>query len=106
MKKAKRMLRDNKGPGSSLDSDKVFLALLQYFNKFPSQLTTYRQLRDGVPTPRQTLDERLMQMAQHQENIWQWREGPQRRHRNLQPEARVWVKDQTRKTWSKSGTVM
>ena len=47
---------DNTGHGGSLNTDKVAVALLQYYNtplrdvnKSPAQLATGRQLRDGVP---------------------------------------------------------
>ena len=50
---------DNTGPGGSLDTDGVAIALLQYhntplrgINKSPAQLATGRQLRDGVPAHR------------------------------------------------------
>ena len=82
----------------------------------PAQLTTGRQLRDGVPTAKQnykvnqewqqTLEERETQMAQHHKEIRQQSLGQRRRRRRLQPGARVWVQDQTSKTWSKSGTVV
>ena len=82
----------------------------------PAQLTTGRQLRDGVPTAKQnykvnpewqqTLEERETQMAQRHEEIRQQSPGQRRRRRRLQPGARVWVQDQTSKAWSKSGTVV
>lgn len=123
VKTAKRMLRDNTGTSGSLDNDKVSLALLQYLNTplrggnmSPAQLTTGRQLRDGVPTAKQnykvnpewqqTLEERETQMAQRHEEIRQQSPGQRRRRRRLQPGARVWVQDQTSKAWSKSGTVV
>ncbi len=56
VKTAKRILMGNTGPGGSLNTDKVSMALLQYhntplrdINKSPAQLATGRQLRDGVP---------------------------------------------------------
>ncbi|XP_045127589.1 uncharacterized protein LOC123514057 [Portunus trituberculatus] len=59
VKTAKRIIRANTGNGSSLDTDKTSLAVLQYLNtplrsvnKSPAQLATGRQLRDGVPTAR------------------------------------------------------
>ncbi|XP_045111712.1 uncharacterized protein LOC123504872 [Portunus trituberculatus] len=123
VKTAKQILRDNTGPSGSLDNDKVSLALLQYFNTLlrkgnisPAQLTTGRQLRDGVPTAKQnyrvnqewqqTLEQREIQMAQrHKEIRWQ-SAGQHRRRRHLLPGARVWVQDHTTKAWSKSGTVV
>ncbi|XP_063859165.1 uncharacterized protein LOC135100132 [Scylla paramamosain] len=123
VKTAKRMLRDNTGTSGSLDNDKVSLALLQYLNTplrggnmSPAQLTTGRQLRDGVPTAKQnykvnlewqqTLEERETQMAQRHEEIRQQSPGQRSRRRRLQPGARVWVQDQTSKAWSKSSTVV
>ncbi|XP_076054512.1 uncharacterized protein LOC143033212 [Oratosquilla oratoria] len=123
VKTAKRILRDNTGTSGSLDNDKVSLALLQYLNTplregnaSPAQLTTGRQLRDGVPTAKQnykvncewqrTLEKRETQMAQHHAEIRQNSTGQRRRRRRLQPGARVWVQDQTSKAWSKSGTVV
>ena len=62
VKTAKRIIRDNTGPGGTLDCDRMSLALLQYLNtplrninRSPAQLATGRQLRDGVPTARQHL---------------------------------------------------
>ena len=55
VKTAKRILMDNTGPGGTLNTDKVSVALLQYhntplreINRSPAQLATGRQLRDGV----------------------------------------------------------
>ncbi|XP_064089208.1 uncharacterized protein LOC135203410 [Macrobrachium nipponense] len=60
VKTAKRIIRSNIGKGGSLDCNKASLAILQYlntppkgFDKSPAQLAIGRQLRDGVPTPRQ-----------------------------------------------------
>ena len=123
VKTAKRILRDNTGTSGSLDNDKVSLALLQYLNTplregnmSPAQLTTGRQLRDGVPTAKQnyrvnrewqrTLEERETQMAQRHEEIRHQSVGQHRRRHRLQPGARVWVQDQATKAWSKSGTVV
>ncbi|XP_063888882.1 uncharacterized protein LOC135115797 [Scylla paramamosain] len=117
VKTAKRMLRDNTGTSGSLDNDKVSLALLQYLNTplrggnmSPAQLTTGRQLRDGVPTAKQnykvnpewqqTQEKRERLMAQRHEEIRQQSPGQRRRRRRLQPGARVWVQDQTSKAWS------
>ena len=54
------VVMDNTGPGGSLNTDKVSVALLQYYNTplrdinlSPAQLATGRQLRDGVPADRQ-----------------------------------------------------
>ena len=80
VKTAKRVLMDNTGPGGTLDTDKVAVALLQYYNtplrdvnRSPAQLATGRQLRDGVPTDarhykininwRKTLRDREAQMT-------------------------------------------
>ena len=123
VKTAKRILRDNTGPSGSLDNDKVSLALLQYLNTplregnmSPAQLTTGRQLRDGVPTAKQNyrvnpewgeaLEERETRLAQHHDEIQLQSAGRRRQRRRLQPGARVWVQDQPTKRWSKSGTVV
>ena len=60
VKTAKRILMDNTGPGGSLDTDKVSVALLQYhntplrdINASPAQLATGRQLRDGIPASKE-----------------------------------------------------
>ena len=59
VKSAKRIIRDNTGPGGSLDTDAVARAILQYrntplpdFDVSPAQLLAGRQLRDTVPTLR------------------------------------------------------
>lgn len=60
VKAAKRMLRGNVGTDGQLNTRKVTQALLQYLNTplrdrdmSPAQLAAGRQLRNGVPAPRQ-----------------------------------------------------
>ena len=84
VKSAKRILMDNTGPGGSLETDKVSVALLQYhntplrdINKSPAQLAAGRQLRDGIPVDkrhyrvcrnwRSTLKERETKMTEEHE---------------------------------------
>ena len=98
MKTAKRILMDNTGPGGSLNTDKVSMALLQYLNnplrdinKSPAQLATGRQLRDGVPALKQhyrvnihwqkSLRDREVQMAETNDKLTMSGET----HRTLPP---------------------
>ena len=121
VKTAKRILMDNTGPGGSLNTDKVSVALLQYYNTplrdinlSPAQLATGRQLRDGVPADRQhykvnynwrrTLREREVKLAEAHKEVVR-KSGI---HRTLPPistGARVWVQNQTSLKWDRSGTV-
>ena len=57
VKTAKRVIRDNTGPGGTLDCDKAARALLQYRNTpikhlglSPAQVLFQRDLRDSLPT--------------------------------------------------------
>ena len=113
---------DNTGPGGSLNTDKVSVALLQYYNtplrginQSPAQLATGRQLRDGIPTDRKhynvsnnwkrTLRERETQMAEtHQELIN--KRGNSRVLPKISAGARVMVQNQLDNRWDKSGTIM
>ena len=56
VKAAKRMIRDNTGPGGSLDTDEVSRALLQYLNtplrgvtESPAKIVFGRAIRDSLP---------------------------------------------------------
>ena len=56
MKVGKKLLRDNVGPGGSLDTDKFMRAVMQYRNtpmqhcrRSPAQMVFVRQLRDFLP---------------------------------------------------------
>ena len=56
MKTAKRLLRDNMGPGGDLNNDRFIRAIMQYRNtpmqdcmKSPAQIVYGRQLRDFLP---------------------------------------------------------
>ena len=121
VKTAKRVLMDNTGPGGSLDTDKVAVALLQYYNtplrdvnRSPAQLATGRQLRDGVPADRKhykininwrkTLRDRETQMAEAHQNTVDKRKN----NRTLPPievGKRVHVKNQATNKWDRSGTI-
>ena len=121
VKTAKRILMNNTGPGGSLNTDKVSVALLQYYNTplrdinlSPAQLAIGRQLRDGIPVDRQhykvnynwrrTLREREVKLAEaHREVVRKSGE-----HRTLLPIStgkRVWVENQVSLKWDRSGTV-
>ena len=120
VKSAKRLLRDNTGPGGTLNTDKFSVALLQYLNtplrginKSPAQLATGRQLRDGVPAPKQhykvdvnwrkTLRDRELQMAESNQKIVD--KGTQKALSSIVPGSRVWVQNQASLEWDKSGVV-
>ena len=119
VKTAKRILMDNTGPGGSLNTDKVSVALLQYHNTplrdidlSPAQLATGRQLRDGIPTvtehykisqnwPRR-LRQREVKLAEAHKEVVRKRGE----HRTLQPIStgkRVWVQNQMSLKWDRSG---
>ncbi len=58
----KRLIKDNVGPGGSVDTDKFAAALLQYRNTpdrdtllSPAQVLYARQLRDVVPVAKERL---------------------------------------------------
>ncbi|XP_066975342.1 uncharacterized protein [Macrobrachium rosenbergii] len=121
VKTAKRIIRSNIGKGGSLDCNKASLAILQYlntlpkgFDKSPAQLTIGRQLRDGVPTPRQhykverhwdeIIQQRELRMAESQEET-----PPPTGAREVLPlvvGCRVRVQDPVTKTWDRSGLVV
>ena len=121
VKTAKRILMDNTGPGGTLNTDKVSVALLQYhntplreINRSPAQLATGRQLRDGVLTDKQhykvnknwcrTLHEMELKLAKRQRK----REIDRGIHRTLSQLGtgnRVWVQDPKSLRWDNSGTV-
>ena len=121
VKTAKRILMDNTGPGGSLNTDKVSVALLQYYNTplrdinlSPAQLATGRQLRDGVPADRQhykvncnwrkTLREREVKLAEAHKEVIR-KNGA---HKTLPPistGARVWVQNQASLKWDRSGII-
>ena len=121
MKTAKRILMDNTGPGGSLNTDKVSMALLQYLNtplrdinKSPAQLATGRQLRDGVPALKQhyrvnihwqkSLRDREVQMAETNDKLTMSGET----HRTLPPMdagERVYVQNLNTLKWDRSGTI-
>ena len=122
VKTAKRLLRDNTGPGGSLDTDKMAIALLQYLNtplrdinRSPAQLAAGRQLRDGVPAARQhyridrnwhkTLRDREIKMAEAHKNVVSKR-GAHKTLPAIKPGSRVWVQNQTSLEWDRSGTVV
>ena len=122
VKTAKRILMDNTGPGGSLDTDKVAVALLQYhntplrdINRSPAQLAAGRQLRDGIPADkrhygicrnwRSALKERERKMAEaHQEIIK--KQGNARTLPSITTGTRVWVQNPVNNNWEKSGTVV
>ena len=121
VKTAKRILMDNTGPGGSLNTDNVSMALLQYhntplrdINKSPAQLATGRQLRDGVPADRRhyrvnihwqrSLRDREIKMAEANNELMTNGEA----HRTLPPIStgtRVYVQNQATLKWDRSGTV-
>ena len=122
VKTAKRLLRDNTGPGGTLDTDKMAIALLQYLNtplrdinRSPAQLAAGRQLRDGVPAARQhyridrnwhkTLRDREIKMAEAHKNVVSKR-GARKTLPAIKPGSRVWVQNQTSLEWDRSGTVV
>ena len=121
VKTAKRVLMDNTGPGGTLNTDKVAVALLQYYNtplrdvnKSPAQLATGRQLRDGIPTDvrhykinnswKRTLRDREAKMSEaHQHTV-----DKRQNHRILTPievGKRVYIQNQANKKWDRSGTI-
>ena len=113
---------DNTGPGGTLNTDKVSVALLQYhntplreINKSRAELATGRQLRDGVPADKQhykvnknrcrTLHERELKLAERHKK----REIDRGIHRTLSQLStgnRVWVQNPRSLRWDKSGTVV
>ena len=121
VKTAKRILMDNTGPGGSLNTDKVSVALLQYYNtplrginQSPAQLATGRQLRDGIPTDskhyrvsgnwRKTLMARETKLAKaHQDLVC--KQGNSRVLPPIGTGERVWVQDQFTNKWDRSGTI-
>ena len=120
VKSAKRLLRENTGPGGTLNSDKFSVALLQYLNtplrginRSPAQLAAGRQLRDGVPAPKQhykvdmnwrkTLRDRELQMAKSNQKLVD--KGTQKALPSICPGSRVWVQNQASLEWDKSGVV-
>ena len=121
VKSAKRLLRDNTGPGGTLNTDKFSVALLQYLNtplreinRSPAQLAAGRQLRDGVPAPKQhykvdinwrmTLRDRELQMAESHQKIVD-KKGIQKALPSISPGSRVWVQNQVSLELNKSGVV-
>ena len=121
MKSAKRLLRDNTGPGGSLDADKVSVAILQYHNtplrgvdKSPAQLAMGRQLRDGVPVHKQhykvdvhwqhTLRTREREAARQQET-WTISQGTPKTLPTLAIGTQVLIQDQASKLWDRRGVV-
>ncbi len=58
VKSMKRLIKGHTGPGGSITTDEIALGLLQYRNtpidggKSPAQLALGRELRDGIPLPR------------------------------------------------------
>ena len=122
VKTAKRLLRDNTGPGGTLDTDEMSMALLQYLNtplrdinRSPAQLAAGRQLRDGVPAARQhykidrawhkTLRDREIKMAEAHKNVVSKR-GTHKTLSPIKPGSRVWVQNQATLEWDRSGTVV
>ena len=122
VKTSKRLLRDNTGPGGTLDTDKMSMALLQYLNtplrdinRSPAQLAAGRQLRDGVPAARQhykidrawhkTLRDREIKMAEAHKNVVSKR-GTHKTLSPIKPGSRVWVQNQATLEWDRSGTVV
>ena len=121
VKTAKRILMDNTGPGGSLNTDKVSVALLQCYNTplrdidlSPAQLATGRQLRDGIPTVKEhykisqnwhkRLRQREVKLAEAHKEVVRKRGE----HRTLQPIStgrRVWVQNQMSLKWDRSGTI-
>ena len=112
----------NTGAGGSLDTNKFAAALLQYLNtplrdvnKSPAQLAIGRQLRDGVPAPRQNfkvdihwrkaLRDRELALAKAHRGVMA-RDGAHRTLTALQPGARVGVQNQFSRRWDRSGTVI
>ena len=105
-----------------MDTDKVAVALLQYYNtplrevnRSPAQLATGRQLRDGVPTDvrhykininwRKTLRDREAQMTKANQKTVE--EG--KNNRILPPLAvgkRVHIQNNATKKWDRSGTIV
>ena len=121
VKTAKRLIRANTGPGGTLDSNNMALAILQYLNtplkgtdKSPTQLATGRQLRDGVPTGRwhlrvdrqwgKTLHRCEMQMGEDG-NSQACRSTP-RNLPTLTPGMRVRVQNQATNVWDRAGLVV
>lgn len=121
VKSAKRLLRDNTGPGGGLDVDRASVALLQYLNtplrgvdKSPAQLAMGRQLRDGVPVHKQhykvdalwqqALRARELEAARQQEN-WIVKQGTPKTLPPLASGTKVWVQNQATKVWDKRGVV-
>jgi len=121
VKSAKRLRHGKMGTRSSLDSDKVSKALLQYLNtplrevnKSPAQLTMGRQLRDGIPVHR-----RYYKIDMHWQRALRTRElATARQHRNiveqhgtprtlvpLTPGAPVCVQNQATNVWYRRGMV-
>ena len=121
VKTAKRIIRDNTGPGGTLDCDRMSLALLQYLNtplrninRSPAQLATGRQLRDGVPTARQhlkvdrhwqyTLRERERKLAEAHNDI-----AAEKTCRNLtplEPGTPVRAQNPVTKLWDRTGSIV
>ncbi|XP_076042081.1 uncharacterized protein LOC143025983 [Oratosquilla oratoria] len=121
VKSAKRLLRDNTGPGGSLDADKVSVALLQYHNtplrgvnKSPAQLAMGRQLRDGIPVHKQhykvdvhwqqALRAREIEAARQQE-AWMISQGTPKTLPTLSIGTQVLIQDQASKLWDRRGVV-
>ena len=121
VKTAKRIIRDNTGPGGTLDCDRMSLALPQYLNtplrninRSPAQLATGRQLRDGVPTARQhlkvdrhwqyTLRERERKLPKRMMILL-----PKKTCRNLtplEPGTPVRAQNPVTKLWDRTGSIV
>ena len=109
---------DNTGPGGSLDTDGVAIALLQYhktplrgINKSPAQLATGRQLRDGVPAHRRhytnwrkILMDREKAMADTNRKIMERHENSKVLPRMVLG-TKVHVQNQANNRWDRSGTI-
>lgn len=122
VKSAKRLLRGNVGPGGQLHTSKVTQAVLQYLNsplrdgdRSPAQLAAGRQLRDGVPAPRQQylvrshwrhdLRDRERAMAMHQADLHDGPRGSGRTLPCLAPGMSVRVQDPVSGAWDRTGRI-
>ena len=124
VKTAKRIIRDNTGPGGTLNCDKAARALLQYRNTpikllgySPAQLLFHRDLKDSLPVvpTRLRLHKRWSTLANRRENVFQERNEitVARYNRTTRPlptltqGCDVWIQDIGKHgRWDRYGTIL
>ena len=123
VKSAKRLIRDNVGPGGNLNTNQFAQALLCHRNTpdpsskvSPAQIVFGREVRDIIPRSSYRPPKAWRDMAAAREDSFLSRHyaqsekpRPQRELKQLHPGDRVYVQEQhgsTPRKWSKSGTIL